>query len=143
MEHFSLIAALLTRLTRKGIKFYIGWKVWTTFPITEQSSYHHSSSHSPDYWSHICYVQWCVRTRSQMYFLQGGRVIVYASRQSMKHETIYPTHKLELAAVDFTLMIWRHYLFGETCQLSFDKKKFGVFSLKENWIWDKQMVRID
>ena len=51
-------------------------------------------------------------------FLQAGRVIAYTSRQLKKHEANYPTHDLELAAVVFTLKIWRHYLYKETCQVS-------------------------
>ena len=39
--------------------------------------------------------------------IQDGKVIVYASRQLKKHETNYPTHDLELAAVVFALKIWR------------------------------------
>ena len=34
-----------------------------------------------------------------------------------KHKTNYPTHDLELAVVVFALKIWRHYLYGETCQI--------------------------
>jgi hypothetical protein len=37
-------------------------------------------------------------------------VIAYASRQLKVHERNYLTHDLELVAVVFTLMIWRHYL---------------------------------
>ena len=44
--------------------------------------------------------------------MQDGRVIGYASRQLKKHETNYPTHDLELAAMVFALKIWRHYLYG-------------------------------
>ena len=54
--------------------------------------------------------------------MQNGRVIVYASRQLKKHKTNYPTHDLELAAVVFALKIWRHYLYGETCQIFTDHK---------------------
>ena len=39
----------------------------------------------------------------------------YASRQLKPHEWNYPTHDLELAAIVFTLKIWRHYLYGEKC----------------------------
>ena len=49
--------------------------------------------------------------------MQNGRVIAYASRQLKKHETNYPTHDLELAAMMFALKIWRYYLYGETCQI--------------------------
>ena len=31
------------------------------------------------------------------------------------HENNYPTHDLELAAIVFTLKIWRHYLYREKC----------------------------
>ena len=49
--------------------------------------------------------------------IQGGRVITYASRQLKKHETNYPTHNLKLVGVVFALKIWRHYIYGETCQV--------------------------
>ena len=49
-------------------------------------------------------------------------MIAYASRQLKKHETNYPTHDLELAAVVFALKIWRHYLYGKTCQIFTDHK---------------------
>ena len=54
--------------------------------------------------------------------MQGGRVIVYAFRQLKKHETNYPTHDLELAAVIFALKILRHYVYGKTCQVFTDHK---------------------
>ncbi|MCI98099.1 RNA-directed DNA polymerase (Reverse transcriptase), partial [Trifolium medium] len=40
--------------------------------------------------------------------MQNGQVVAYASRQLMIHESNYPTHDLELAAVVFVLKIWRH-----------------------------------
>ena len=54
--------------------------------------------------------------------MQVGKVIAYDSRQLKKHEANYPTHDLELAAVVFALKIWRHYLYGETCQIFIDHK---------------------
>ena len=49
--------------------------------------------------------------------MHDGRVIVYASHQLKKHETNYLTYDLQLVAVVFALKIWRHYLYGETCQI--------------------------
>ena len=49
--------------------------------------------------------------------MQSGRVVAYGSRQLKNHE--FPTHDMELAAIVFTLKIWRHYLYGE---------QFEVFS---------------
>ncbi|XP_070049382.1 uncharacterized protein [Nicotiana tomentosiformis] len=54
--------------------------------------------------------------------MQNGRVIAYASRQLKNQEQNYPTHDLEMAAVVFALKIWRHYLYGETCEIYTDHK---------------------
>ena len=39
-----------------------------------------------------------------------------------RHELNYPTHDLEMAAVIFALKIWRHYLYGEKCEIYTDHK---------------------
>ena len=54
--------------------------------------------------------------------MQNGRVVAYVSRQLKKHEQNYPTHDLEMAAVVFALKIWRHYLYGVTCEIYTDHK---------------------
>ncbi|KAI9162361.1 hypothetical protein LWI28_026525 [Acer negundo] len=64
--------------------------------------------------------------------MQNGMVVAYASRQLKVHEQNYPTHDLELAAVVFGLKIWRHYLYGETCQIFTDHKSLKyLFTQKE------------
>jgi hypothetical protein len=54
--------------------------------------------------------------------MQDGKVIAYDSRQLKKHERNYPTHDLELAVVVLALKSWRHYLYGETCDIYSDHK---------------------
>ena len=54
--------------------------------------------------------------------MQNGRVVAYASRQLKKHEKNYPTHDLGLATVVFALKLWRHYLYGVTCEIYTDHK---------------------
>ncbi|KAL4326034.1 hypothetical protein GQ457_11G028600 [Hibiscus cannabinus] len=54
--------------------------------------------------------------------MQEGRVVAYASRKLKVHEKNYPTHDIELAAVVFSLKIWRHYLYGEKCIVYTDHK---------------------
>jgi hypothetical protein len=54
--------------------------------------------------------------------MQDGQVVLYASRQSRKHEENYPTHDLELAAVVHTFKIWRRYLIGHQCEIYIDHK---------------------
>ena len=45
--------------------------------------------------------------------MHSERAVAYGSRQLKNHEQNYPIHDLELAAIVFTLKIWRHYLYGE------------------------------
>jgi hypothetical protein len=52
--------------------------------------------------------------------MQDGGVIAYASRKLKKHEELYATHDLELAAVVLALKIWRHYLVGRNLELKMD-----------------------
>jgi len=64
--------------------------------------------------------------------MQERRVVAYASRQLKNHEKNYPTHELELAAVVFTLKIWRHYLYGVQFQVFSDHKSLKyLFDQKE------------
>ena len=44
--------------------------------------------------------------------MQHGKVIAYASRQLKAHKRNYQAHDLDLAAMVFSLKIWRHYLYG-------------------------------
>jgi len=64
--------------------------------------------------------------------MQDGKVIAYASRQLKTHEQNYPTHDLELAAVVFALKIWRHYLYGKSCDIFTDHKSLKyIFTQKD------------
>ena len=64
--------------------------------------------------------------------MQHGKVVAYASRQLKDHETRYPTHDMELAAVVFALKIWRHYLYGVHCDIYTDHKTLKyIFTQKD------------
>lgn len=64
--------------------------------------------------------------------MQNGRVIAYASRQLKVSEKNYHTHDLELAAVLFALKLWRHYLYGEPCEILADHKSLQhMFNQKD------------
>jgi hypothetical protein len=64
--------------------------------------------------------------------MQEGRVIAYASRQLCRLELNYPTYDLELAAVVHALKIWRHYLFGQMCDIYTDHKSLKyIFTQRE------------
>ena len=59
--------------------------------------------------------------------MEHGKVIAYASRQLKNYEQNYPTYDLELAAVVFAMKIWRHYLFGERCEIYTNHKSLKYF----------------
>ncbi|KAL8120002.1 hypothetical protein AgCh_017219 [Apium graveolens] len=64
--------------------------------------------------------------------MQHGKVIAYTLRQLKSHEQKYPTHDLELATIMFALKIWRHYLYGEKCEIYTDHKSLKyIFTQKE------------
>nr|GEZ32257.1 putative reverse transcriptase domain-containing protein [Tanacetum cinerariifolium] len=64
--------------------------------------------------------------------MQRDKVIVYASRQLKIHEKNYTTDDLELGAVVFALMIWRHYLYGTKSVIYTDHKILQhIFNQKE------------
>ena len=64
--------------------------------------------------------------------MQKRQVIAYASRQLCKHEVNYPIHDLELAADVHALKIWRHYLFGQKCDIYTDHKSLKyIFTQSE------------
>ena len=114
---FSVIAAPLTKLFMKGIKFEWTDKCQNSFEqlkgmlveatvLTQPTSGKEYTLYSDA----SCIGLGCV-------LMQDGKVVAYASRQLKPHEQNYPTHDLELAAVVFALKIWRHYLYGEKCRI--------------------------
>ncbi|KAK5775710.1 hypothetical protein PVK06_043642 [Gossypium arboreum] len=122
VEGFSVMAAPLTKLIRKGVPFV--WtekqqeaferlkKVLTDAPVLIQPE----SGKDFTVYSDASHVGLgCV-------LMQEGKVVAYASRQLKPHEGNYPTHDLELAALIFSLKIWRHYLYGERCIIYTDHK---------------------
>ena len=54
-------------------------------------------------------------------------MVAYALRQLKPHEKNYPTYDLELAAIVFSLKIWKHYLYGEKCFIYTDHKSLKYF----------------
>jgi hypothetical protein len=64
--------------------------------------------------------------------MQEGRVVAYLSRQLKIHEKNYPTHDLELAAVFHALKTWRHYLYGQKCDIYTNHKSLKyIFTQSE------------
>ncbi|GJZ51362.1 retrotransposon protein, putative, ty3-gypsy subclass [Tanacetum coccineum] len=112
VEGFSRLALPLTQLMRKGEKF-----VWT--------------DERQGVWFSYIQVN-ASRERLGCVLSATREVIAYASRQLKPYEVNYPTHDLELAAVVFALKIWRHYLYGEACDIFTDHKSLKyIFTQRE------------
>jgi hypothetical protein len=62
--------------------------------------------------------------------MQEGRVVAYSSRQLKVHEKNYPIHDLELAAVVHALKTWRHYLYGQKCDVYTNHKSLKYIFTK-------------
>jgi hypothetical protein len=54
--------------------------------------------------------------------MQEVRVVAYLSGLLKVHEKNYPIHDLELAAMVHALKTWRHYLYGQKCDVYTDHK---------------------
>ncbi|WVZ51571.1 hypothetical protein U9M48_002704 [Paspalum notatum var. saurae] len=132
IENFSRIAKPMTSLLEKGVPF--NWtkerqaafdelkKRLTTAPVLTLPDLTKS------------FTVYCDASKEGLgcVLMQEGKVIAYASRQLRKHEVNYPTHDLELAAVVHALKIWRHYLFGNKCEIYTDHKSLKyIFTQNE------------
>nr|GEW73415.1 hypothetical protein [Tanacetum cinerariifolium] len=63
--------------------------------------------------------------------MQKERFIAYASRYLKIYEKNYTTHDLELGAVEFTLKMWRHYLYDAKCVVFTHKSLQHILDKKE------------
>ena len=64
--------------------------------------------------------------------MKYGKVIAYAFRKLKVHENNYPIHDIKLAAVVFSLELWRFYLYGVHVDIFIDQKILQyVFTKKE------------
>ena len=120
VENFSRIAAPMTRLTKKDVKF-----VWDDDCKKAFVELKHRLTNAPILVVPNSDDPFTVYTDASRIglgcvLMQNGQVIAYASRQLKPHEKNYPTHDLELAGVIFALKIWRCYLYGAKFELYTD-----------------------
>ncbi|KAA3453025.1 pol protein [Gossypium australe] len=122
VEGFSLIAAPLTKLLRKGAPFVWSEKQQESFDKLRKILTEAPVLVQPE--AGKLFTVYCDASHNGLgcVLMQEGKVVAYASRQLRPHEVNYPTHDLELAAVVFALKIWRHYLYGEKSIVYTDHK---------------------
>ena len=67
-----------------------------------------------------------------MCLMQSGKVVAYGSLQLKNHKWSYPILDIELAAIVFSLKIWRHYLYGERFKVfSYHKSLKYIFTQRD------------
>ncbi|KAA3464322.1 reverse transcriptase [Gossypium australe] len=113
VENFSLIAAPLTKLLKKGVSFVWSEKQQESFDKLKKFLTEAPVLIQPESGKEFTVYCDASHTGLGCVLMQEGKVVAYASRQLRPHEGNYPTHDLELGAVVFALKIWRHYLYGE------------------------------
>ncbi|WJZ84253.1 hypothetical protein VitviT2T_003866 [Vitis vinifera] len=132
IEGFSKIALPLTRLTQKGVKFEWSNDCERSFQELKNRLVTAPILTIPSGLGGFVVYSDASYQGLGCVLMQYGKVVAYASRQLKPYERNYPTHDLELAAVVFALKIWRHFLFGETCEIFTDHKSLKyLFSQKE------------
>ena len=122
VKGFSMIAAPMTRLLQKNVKFEWGEECQRIFAKLKAFLIE-----APVLTQPTCGKEYVIFSDASLnglgcVLMQEGKVVAYASRQLKPHEKNYPTHDLELAAIVFALKIWRHYLYGEKCFIYTDHK---------------------
>ena len=129
---FAKIATPLTKLTRKNEKFIWTEKCEESFQELKGRLVTAPVLTLPDDQGNFVIYSDASHKGLGCVLMQHNSVIAYASRQLRPHEQKYPTHDLELAAIVFALKIWRHYLYGEKCEIYTDHKSLKyIFTQKE------------
>ena len=135
IKDLSRLAAPMTRLTRKEVKFDWDDRCEEAFQELKRRLTTALILIVPDRGQG--YTVYCDASRVGLgcVLMQSGRVVPYGSCQLKNHEQNYPTHDMELAAIVFTLKIWYHYLYGEQFEVySYHKSLKYIFSQ-----WDLNM----
>ncbi|GJV92082.1 putative nucleotidyltransferase, ribonuclease H [Tanacetum coccineum] len=132
VDGFSRLALPLTKLMRKGEKFVWNDEREKSFEELKQRLVSAPILTLPSGSGGFQIYSDASKKGLGCVLMQHGKVIAYASRQLKPYEVNYPTHDLELAAVVFALKIWRHYLYGESCDIFTDHKSLKyIFTQRE------------
>ena len=132
IEDFSRLAAPMTRLTRKEVKFDWDDRCQEAFQELKRRL---TSAHILIVLDRgQGYTVYCDALRVELgcVLMQSRRVVDYGSHQLKNHEQNYPTHNMDLTAIVFALMILRHYLYGEQFEVySYHKTLKYIFTQRD------------
>nr|GFB89075.1 putative reverse transcriptase domain-containing protein [Tanacetum cinerariifolium] len=132
VEGFSRLALPMTKLMRKGEKFVWNEEREKSFEELKQCLVSAPVLTLPSGSGEFQIYSDASKKGLGCVLMQHGKVIAYASRQLKPYEVNYPTHDLELAAVVFALKIWRHNLYGESCDIFTDHKSLKYIFMQRD-----------
>ncbi|KAA3480931.1 Integrase, catalytic core [Gossypium australe] len=128
VEGFSLIAAPLTKLLRKGVPFVWADKQQESFKKLKRILTEAPVLIQPEAGKE--FVVYCDASHTGLgcVLMQDGKVVAYASLQLRPHELNYPTHDLELAAAELNLRHrrWIELLKDYECSIEYHPGKANV-----------------
>ncbi|GKV34751.1 hypothetical protein SLEP1_g43096 [Rubroshorea leprosula] len=127
VRDFSRIALPMTRLIRKDTKFEWTLECEKSFLTLKEKLVTTLVLALPINGEGFTIYSDASKKGLRCVLMQKDKVIAYASRQLKPYEENYPTHDLELAVVIFAPKIWRHDLYGETCEVFTDHKNLKYF----------------
>ena len=113
IDDFSRLAAPMTRLTQKEVKFEWNELCEKAFQELKRRLTSTPILIAPE--REQRYTVYCDASKAGLgcILMKSGRIVAYGSRQLKNHEQNYPTHDMELATIVFAYKIWRHYLYSE------------------------------
>jgi hypothetical protein len=122
IKGFSKIARSMTALLAKKVEFKWTQKCQEAFEEPKEKLTTTPVLVLPDVHKPFLVYYDASYTRLGCVLTQEGRVFSYSSRQLKTHERNYATHDPELVAVVHALKTWRHYLYGQKCDVYIDHK---------------------
>ena len=132
IKDFSRLAAPMTRLTWKGVKFE-----WDDLCERAFQKLKRRLTLAPIMIvleRGLMYTIYCDASKEGLgcVLMQSRRVVAYGSRQLKIQERNYPTHDMELAAIFFALKIWCNYLYSEQFEVFSDHKSLKYIFTKRD-----------
>ena len=122
IENFSRLAAPMTRLTLKEVRFDWDDRCEKAFQELKRRLTIALILIVPDKGQGYTVYYDASKVGLGCVLMQSRRVVAYGSCQLKNHEQNYPTYDMELVAIVFALKIWRHYLYGEQFEVYSDHK---------------------
>ena len=117
----------MTRLLQKNVKFEWSEKCKVSFKKLKAFLTEASVLTQPTYGKEYLIFSDALLNGLGCVLMEKGKVVAYTSRKLKPREKNYPTHDMELAAIVFSLKIWRHYLYEEKCFIYTDQKSLKYF----------------